>query len=743
MQTPSEMNGQTNRGYPSSIPPYINYGYQNQSLQQQDPTKQFQNVPFYPNQNQFPPYPYYVAPNQIQQNRAHPQSQITQKPNNPEIGYNNQFHSFPPQMNQGYLPNEMNRYFPSPQFQNPQQQNAYFQPNPVMQASHPSYMIHQQQSPIQPKTSPNPMQYQQMGFPNNMYNPIQNFNNSSKMPSWNAPQNEFFYQQNQQKMQRAHLIENIEADPRKQNAFPENLLFKDTLSDKPEENNPSFEDFDQDQKSRMLILTNLKDNVTEDELKNYFSDICETQGIHFLKSRNLKTFAVISFNSKTGFNSMFAQDSSQNYVHRFSAELLHRLINDDNDIQVQQSVKRLENPANFSSLLCKTNGVLEYFHKIISKRSLSFYANSVRVREIWIGNLPKDSNEESVKNTLSIFGKIDSIDLFFKEQVFAFVKFETSESATYCVDSSNVLTGKFSNVKVSYSDFLKRFNIVGNVSSIEENPKKLTSIVFLGVMNGLELPKEKFIREKFSDFGKIINMLSKPSPNDLLRSFMLVEMESKDQARKIKKFFATEDKDGRRRAKLGDKRYEVSILVKPNVTGNLEEYILPYLNIEQSQTNGMSASTNAVGGEMLKLLNEVNPQSEPVWIGFLTKMGKSLVGVEAYLIEGNFQDLLQESVFNLNITHKADFSEIANCNFDGIVRFAASNETHSGPFNDLLTYLLEKKSCGLIKHLSKYNLYIVPFFKGLLKDDQIFKSSDLIGIFVKNEESKTEPNQID
>lgn len=57
--------------------------------------------------------------------------------------------------------------------------------------------------------------------------------------------------------------------------------------------------------------------------------------------------------------------------------------------------------------------------------------------------------------------------------------------------------------------------------------------------------------------------------NENLKSYFLVEMSCKEEAIKARRYFYIEDKEGRRRKRLGDKRAEINIILKPNVIGNV------------------------------------------------------------------------------------------------------------------------------------------------------------------------------
>lgn len=54
-------------------------------------------------------------------------------------------------------------------------------------------------------------------------------------------------------------------------------------------------------------------------------------------------------------------------------------------------------------------------------------------------------------------------------------------------------------------------------------------------------------------------------------------MKNLEQAIEARKYFYIDDKDGRRRERLGDRRAEVNILVKTNVSGVIYDLIAPHM----------------------------------------------------------------------------------------------------------------------------------------------------------------------
>lgn len=502
---------------------------------------------------------------------------------------------------------------------------------------------------------------------------------------------------------------------------------------------------------RQLILTNLKDNVSEADLRTYFNGSPALEEVRFVSPPRGRSYAVLRF-AGPALEGWLAQDKSGVFLHRYSEELVRRLTNEKDEVQARQMATRLDNPANLMRLLCDPEGFLEYFHKVLANRSLSFYANTIRVREVWVGNLPRDSNEESVRNALSIFGQVDSIDLFHKEQVFCFARFQLVDQATACVDSSQTLAPKLGSVKVNYSDFLKRYNIVGDRAGVRDMDVRSTSIVFLGADNGAELPKESVIKEQFSNFGNVVNILSRPSTQETHRAYMLIEMATKEQAKNIRTYYALEDKDMSRKSRLGDKRIEINILARPNATGHLRDYMANYLGLSTppasgagdasvanhqggvSQRESLAYLPTAKTGQGPSHLTSDELESKVVWTGFIYKNNKMATGVDAILIDGNAHELFDDSVINLNITNKADFADLEGMKIDGVAWFRPSIDTYQEVYQDLFGYFKEKGVLGWIRQLDRYNLYIAAGVEGLPVSVPPGHSEVLVGVFVKRED---------
>lgn len=99
--------------------------------------------------------------------------------------------------------------------------------------------------------------------------------------------------------------------------------------------------------------------------------------------------------------------------------------------------------------------------------------------------------------------------------------------------------------------------------------------LFLCYSNGTSIPKEAFLREKLSPFGTIVSVLMRPSYNTNLKSFVLIEYITVEEAIACRTAYTTEDENCMKRLKLGDKRLEVNILIGSKVMRPFEANILP------------------------------------------------------------------------------------------------------------------------------------------------------------------------
>lgn len=99
------------------------------------------------------------------------------------------------------------------------------------------------------------------------------------------------------------------------------------------------------------------------------------------------------------------------------------------------------------------------FQNIICSHKLSLIAQTIKVREIWVGGFRSAVSKGLIYSVFSSIGRIDKLNYCSKRnnQSFCFIKFYETVHAEYSKNSIEALKQQFnSNIKIAMSDFLKR-----------------------------------------------------------------------------------------------------------------------------------------------------------------------------------------------------------------------------------------------------------------------------------------------
>lgn len=112
------------------------------------------------------------------------------------------------------------------------------------------------------------------------------------------------------------------------------------------------------------------------------------------------------------------------------------------------------------------------------------------------------------------------------------------------------------------------------------------------------------------------------------------------------------------------------------------------------------------------------------------------MGVDAYLYSGSEDDLLDQNLFNLNISHKTNFDEAIRRESKGIIIFSPSNCTQKSKFEDYSNYFKKRKIAGIVNHFKDQILYILPPCKQARELAPEMNDDNLLGLFVDISKSK-------
>lgn len=199
------------------------------------------------------------------------------------------------------------------------------------------------------------------------------------------------------------------------------------------------------------------------------------------------------------------------------------------------------------------------------------------MREIWIGNLPIEITEKSLRTTFEIYGTVDNIEIFRKpNQTFAFLRYLKVSQASKAFENVDSLgLSLHSDLKISFSDYLKRNNIVGDSLSAPISQEEMIPFLYLAYSSGLGLPKESYIRDKVKSYGSVESILMRPSYNPNLKSYLLVEFATIDEALEARDALSSQPESRLKKLKLGDMSLEVNVLIGSKVVRPFEANVVP------------------------------------------------------------------------------------------------------------------------------------------------------------------------
>ena len=84
--------------------------------------------------------------------------------------------------------------------------------------------------------------------------------------------------------------------------------------------------------------------------------------------------------------------------------------------KMMSNLKILKNPTKMLEILKLDTDILQRLVLGLANESkLSLVVRNIKVREIWIGNLIEDTTKQDVDRAFSLYGKIESIELFNKK----------------------------------------------------------------------------------------------------------------------------------------------------------------------------------------------------------------------------------------------------------------------------------------------------------------------------------------
>lgn len=444
-----------------------------------------------------------------------------------------------------------------------------------------------------------------------------------------------------------------------------------------------------------------------------------------------------------------------------------------------KNLKVLKNPDRMMQLLkLEPDVVQKLILNLANENHLSLVVHNIKVREIWVGNLVEETTEQDVRNAFSAYGKIESVEMFNKpNQIFAFLKYYKVKQANKAFENiDNLSVAMRLNLRISYSDFTKRNNIVGDSPTLEDNFEDLTPYLFMAYNSGTILPKMLHLQKRLAEFGKIKGILMKPSYNSNFKSFVVIEFENTEQAIKARKYYLLNEKSSKRRNRLGTKDIDINVLTKvpefrkfevtsqmikvtPNIMGSsikntllsklkgktlneeIQEIFLPLPDKKTTTPTKEPELKPAISSQKMMqeyVENKTLVNKHPlVWSGVVYRGKKKHFFTDALHVSGD-ADLSATIPERLILSHKATLKDLnLNRRRSSIMVFVPANKV---AFPEFMEVLRGFDLVGLSFQIKKYLLFIVPYGEKARELVPDIDPATFVGVLVEKSDMDSEEN---
>jgi len=239
------------------------------------------------------------------------------------------------------------------------------------------------------------------------------------------------------------------------------------------------------------------------------------------------------------------------------------------------------------------------------------YTNKpVRVREIWVGNLPNSITEQSLYNQFFIFGEISRMETHFQpDKNFAFIKYKLAASASRAYEKGKNMNLSGNIIRVSFSDSGKRKDIVGDESGYELN-EKTCKMLHISLNRNSPVANENILKELFRKYGTVKGMHIKNQIG--FRPTVYLEYTKPEEAECALNNLVTLDTNFEKRRLIGDPNCDINYYFKKkmmmNIMNNMQNDHNIQNNMNQMYNRNIKQNINPnVNSNMNPNMNMMNP----------------------------------------------------------------------------------------------------------------------------------------
>lgn len=381
-----------------------------------------------------------------------------------------------------------------------------------------------------------------------------------------------------------------------------------------------------------LYLTNIPINYTTNQIKEEFEKFGKVIDYSFRKKNDTKNpyyFGYITLSKK------IEAEQAMEYIPR---NLKWKVV----PFEKNDKNKNTENKNKEDDILSSDE------EKQINNQQNN-QISAVKVREIWVGDLPNDTNESNLYKAFFIYGEISKIEIK-PEKKCAFIKFRLVSSASRAYEKAKNMIFNGNKIKISFSNSAQRKDVIGDEEGYEltENNCKL---IHIALSKNCEPNKEENIYPIFEKFGKIKNIATKCSPP--FRPSIYVEFYKNEDAKNAINNLSKEDKQI-----LGDENCEINFYFKKK-SENINEYPKVQNQTNQQQPNSnLYQNNNLLFNKMMVFPNNMgmNFVNNPLLYQMMQQQQKNLVN-------NNINNLNDNKQYNNPLNNNLNIPLINNTKF--------------------------------------------------------------------------------
>jgi RNA recognition motif-containing protein len=235
----------------------------------------------------------------------------------------------------------------------------------------------------------------------------------------------------------------------------------------------------------------------------------------------------------------------------------------------------------------------------------------IRVREIWVGNLPNNITEQSLYNQFFIFGEIAKMDPHFQhDKNYAFIKYRLSASASRAYEKAKNMNFNGNIIRVSFSDSGKRRDIIGDEAGYEVN-EKTCKMLHLSLNKGSQVASEQLLKDMFKKYGTIKGFHIKNSPG--FRPAIYLEYSKPEETQVALENLTTLDTNNEKRTIIGDPNCDINYYFKKKI--NAQQFFNNQnQNMNMNNPNMMNPNMmNPFMNPQMRMMNPymMNPMMNP------------------------------------------------------------------------------------------------------------------------------------